>query len=102
VSGTVNQPDKAHSHASTAAQVSNSSITQEEYNKAKERAARSGAKFITKGDVQQALDKLQHARRWAGCHYCVKCDQGSYILQRGTALAAMDLVRCVLVTTMAV
>jgi histone H3/H4 len=44
-------------------QVSNSLITEEEYNKAKEKASRAGAKFITRGDVQQALDKLQHARR---------------------------------------
>jgi histone H3/H4 len=44
-------------------QVSNSLITPQEYEKAKTRAARTGAKFITKGDVQQALEKLQHARR---------------------------------------
>jgi histone H3/H4 len=44
-------------------QVSNSPITLAEYNKAKERAQRAGGKFITKGDVQQALEKLQHANR---------------------------------------
>ena len=44
-------------------QVSNSPITKEEYEKAKAKAAKAGAKFITKGDVQQALEKLQHARR---------------------------------------
>jgi histone H3/H4 len=44
-------------------QVSNSLITAAEYAKAKDRALRAGAKFITKGDVQQALEKLQHAHR---------------------------------------
>jgi histone H3/H4 len=44
-------------------QVSNGLITQDEYDRAKKRADRAGAKFITKGDVQQALEKLQHAHR---------------------------------------
>lgn len=47
-------------------QVSNSPITPEEYERAKAKAARAGAKFITKGDVQQALEKLQHAQRSVG------------------------------------
>jgi len=56
-------------------QVSNSLITPEEYDKAKKRAHKAGAKFITKGDVQQALDKLQHARRWADTHFLIPVKQ---------------------------
>jgi hypothetical protein len=44
-----------------APQVSNSEITEAEYDKAKARAQRSG-KFVTKGDMQAARERLQPAR----------------------------------------
>lgn len=44
-------------------QVSNSAVTQAEYDKALAKAQRGHSKFITKGDVQQAQERLQHARK---------------------------------------
>jgi hypothetical protein len=44
-------------------QVSNSELTQLEYDKALAKAQRGHSKFITKGDVQQAQERLQHARK---------------------------------------
>jgi hypothetical protein len=44
-------------------QVSNSEVTQLEYDKALAKAQRGHSKFITKGDVQQAQERLQHARK---------------------------------------
>lgn len=44
-------------------QVSNSPITEQEYNKALAKAEAAHTKFITKGDVEQAKERLQHARR---------------------------------------
>jgi hypothetical protein len=42
-------------------QVSNSELTEGEYDKARVRGAR-GGKVITKGDVAAAAERLQHAR----------------------------------------
>lgn len=44
-------------------QVSNSPVAQVEYEKALAKAQRGHSKFITKGDVQQALERLRHARK---------------------------------------
>ncbi|WIA39359.1 hypothetical protein OEZ86_005468 [Tetradesmus obliquus] len=44
--------------------VSNSAVTQAEYDKALAKAQRGHSKFITKGDVQQAQERLQHARNF--------------------------------------
>lgn len=46
----------------TRAQVSNGPITQDEYDRAKRKAERAGAKFITKGDIAVAEKRLEHAR----------------------------------------
>eukprot|EP00879_Flechtneria_rotunda_P020529 GHRR01021600.1.p1 GENE.GHRR01021600.1~~GHRR01021600.1.p1 ORF type:complete len:318 (+),score=144.59 GHRR01021600.1:596-1549(+) len=52
--------------------VSNSEVTQDEYGKAVAKSQRKGAKFTTKGDVQQAKERLEHARNFKYNHELVK------------------------------
>lgn len=43
-------------------QVSNQEVSEEEYARTLAKAQRNNSRFVTKGDVQLARERLQHAR----------------------------------------